>query len=814
MVTSISDYKKKVEQEIENEAEMRNRGGKRTLNREDKAIEKERESMTTHGKKLLKASIDKYETTIDAFLKETNRGPKFVAKKYLDQLDPKLVAVIAAKKIIDSVTTVRKFTAQAISLGSKIEDELYFQAFSENNKSLFDKVNKDLDKRSNHYQYRRWKLLLSSKRTGFEWDKWPVRDKLLVGELLISLFIEATGLVQVEKIFKRKRAYNVLTATDKTLEWIKNVRDFNQFFDPEFYPMVCKPRKWRSSIGGGYISKHIEPMFLVTGNNITSHRTYIEELKNFDMPGVYQGLNMIQDTPWRVNKEILNVAKTVFNDDSRNRGGLITSKLMDLPNKPPSIKNKNKTEEELRAFSKWKSEATIVYTQNQKLRSKRLAEANTIYIANKFVDEERIHHVGRLCFRDRLYYVTGYFNPQGTDLAKALHLFSNKKPLGEVGEKYLCLQLANTYGQDKISLNDRIKWVHQNKDSIIASARDPFQSSFWEHADKPWQFLAATFEFENMMRYGLGYESGLPCNIDGSCNGLQNFSAVLRDEVGGKAVNLTDNEIPQDIYQVVADTVKAKLQLSSDPMAKEWLAWGIDRKATKRSVMVLPYGGTRYSCVEFVDEYVSDREEKGDKVPFHDRPKANIFLANVIWDSIGNTVIKAREAMDWLQKVARLCAATKTPVHWTTPLGFPVKQAYYSQKDMIVKTKMMGRIRIRSNTDKINKRKQANGISPNFVHSLDATHMFLTIDHCLQNGLKDFGMVHDSYATLPCDMDILNKCARSAFIQMYTEMDPLENFKDQITALIPEKLRHKIPPLPEKGKLDIHEIAKAKYFFS
>ena len=92
---------------------------------------------------------------------------------------------------------------------------------------------------------------------------------------------------------------------------------------------------------------------------------------------------MIQDTPWKVNKEILNVAKTVFNDDSRNRGGLITSKLMDLPNKPASIKNKNKTEEELRAFSKWKSEATIVYTQNQKLRSKRLAEANTIYIANK-----------------------------------------------------------------------------------------------------------------------------------------------------------------------------------------------------------------------------------------------------------------------------------------------------------------------------------------------------------------------------------------------------------------------------------------------
>ena len=75
-------------------------------------------------------------------------------------------------------------------------------------------------------------------------------------------------------------------------------------------------------------------------------------------------------------------------------------------------------------------------------------------------------------------------------------------------------------------------------------------------------------------------------------------------------------------------------------------------------------------------------------------------------------------------------------------------------------------------------------------------------------------MVHDSYATLACDMYKLNECTRSDFIQMYTEMDPLENFRDQITALIPEKLRHKIPPLPEKGKLDIEEINKAAYFFS
>jgi DNA-directed RNA polymerase len=125
----------------------------------------------------------------------------------------------------------------------------------------------------------------------------------------------------------------------------------------------------------------------------------------------------------------------------------------------------------------------------------------------------------------------------------------------------------------------------------------------------------------------------------------------------------------------------------------------------------------------------------------------------------------------------------------------------------------MGRIRIKSHTDKINKRKQSNGISPNFVHSLDATAMYLTIDHCLAHGIKDFGMVHDSYATLACDMDTLNKCTRDAFIQLYTEMDPLADFRDQILGLLPDKLKAKLPELPNKGNLDIEEINSATYFF-
>ena len=92
--------------------------------------------------------------------------------------------------------------------------------------------------------------------------------------------------------------------------------------------------------------------------------------------------------------------------------------------------------------------------------------------------------------------------------------------------------------------------------------------------------------------------SKLPVCLDGSNNGLQHFSAMLRDTIGGKATNLTPEVIPQDIYQMVADVVQEKVQedgKSGVPYSKEWITFGIDRKITKRPVMVVPYGGTRFS---------------------------------------------------------------------------------------------------------------------------------------------------------------------------------------------------------------------------
>ena len=108
------------------------------------------------------------------------------------------------------------------------------------------------------------------------------------------------------------------------------------------------------------------------------------------------------------------------------------------------------------------------------------------------------------------------------------------------------------------------------------------------------------------MEQGTDYVSHIPVAFDGSCSGIQHFSAMLKDEIGGTAVNLVPDDKVHDIYGIVAEHVKQavmkdaaegtedELKTAEDgteyvskgtkALANEWLAYGITRKVTKRSV--------------------------------------------------------------------------------------------------------------------------------------------------------------------------------------------------------------------------------------
>lgn len=481
-------------------------------------------------------------------------------------------------------------------------------------------------------------------------------------------------------------------------------------------------------------------------------------------------------------------------------------------------KKKDKmTAKEKERFEEWKAEARVLHTLERERVSKCFQAIRVIRLANEFKEFDKFWFVYQCDFRGRMYATVSGLSPQGPDFSKALLRFANGKPLTKRGAYWLTVHGANTYGKDKLSYDDRVAWVKENEKKILAVASEPLSHrDFWTEADKPWQFLAFCFEYARYKKEGAKMISHLPIALDGSCNGLQNFSAMLHDEVGGAATNLVPSDKPADIYTEVAKVCTRRLQAHTGECAELWREYCdlqadrcLPRGLAKKPVMTLPYGSTQQSCRESVYKFIL--EETKDYFPKDKRFALSVFLTPILWASIGEVVVAARKAMDWIQSCASIVAKANQPLIWWTPLGFPV---YQDRKIIISKqisTELAGRFRVRvgEGSDRMDVHKNKLGSSPNFVHSMDACHLMLTINRAVEYGVSDFACIHDDYGTHAADTDTLHQAIREAFLQLYGESDPLLEFKilneDNGNLILPE--------LPPRGKLNLEQILDADYFF-
>lgn len=103
---------------------------------------------------------------------------------------------------------------------------------------------------------------------------------------------------------------------------------------------------------------------------------------------------------------------------------------------------------------------------------------------------------------------------------------------------------------------------------------------------------------------------------------------------------------------------------------------------------------------------------------------------------------------------------------------------------------------------------QGRKILPNFIHSLDAAHLMLTIQRLLSEDLCDFGVIDDGYAIHACDVDQLQKALREEFVEMYRK-PILEDLCDHQTRAGRLFDAPSLPPL----NFDISEVLKSAYFF-
>ena len=454
---------------------------------------------------------------------------------------------------------------------------------------------------------------------------------------------------------------------------------------------------------------------------------------------------------------------------------------------------------------------TVWYTAAKLQRSAKQRFAATLRTAREYMPYPALYFVYFCDSRGRVYPMTQGISPQGSDVQKGMLEFAEGKYLGTPeAVQWFLYNGANLWGFDKATPQERIGWHADKLQLLLSFADDPIENQGWLAADNPTQFLAWCFEYAEWCRTG-NVCSHLPVALDGSCSGLQHFSAMLRDEVGGAAVNLTHSPKMNDIYRAVAEVANREMEAAEPDEAgfrQAWLDHGINRSVTKRSVMTTSYGVTKRSAIRYV---IDDYLRATDFIRPRDHYSAAAYLMNFVWPAISAVVVKGKQAMSWLDKAGKQIIKdkddTEGAITWITPSGFLASQAYYEYEEHNVATRLYGHARIKVLVDSpdASSNRHSQGISPNFIHSMDASHLHLTTARMAKEIPNvSLAMIHDSFGTHAADTGVLFNVLRDEFVKMYQNNDPLQDFADKYSLSAP----------PVKGKLDLEEVRSSLYVFS
>ncbi|KAG5532655.1 hypothetical protein RHGRI_027078 [Rhododendron griersonianum] len=548
-----------------------------------------------------------------------------------------------------------------------------------------------------------------------------------------------------------------------------------------YMPMLVPPVNWTGYDKGAYI---FLPSSVMRTHGAKQQRDAVKRTPKKQLDSVFEALNTLGNTKWRVNKRVLGVIDRIWANGG-NLADLVDREDIPLPEEPD-------TDDEAE-IKKWKWKVKALKKENSERHSQRCDIELKLSVARKMKDEDGFFYPHNLDFRGRAYPMHPYLNHLGSDLCRGILEFSEGRPLGKSGLRWLKIHLANLYGGgvDKLSYDGRIAFTENHVDDIFDSADRPLEGRrWWLGSEDPFQCLAACINLAEALRSSSPETciSHMPVHQDGSCNGLQHYAALGRDKLGAAAVNLVVGEKPADVYSGIATRVldimrrDAEKDPATDPNAlrARLLINQVDRKLVKQTVMTSVYGVTYIGARDQIKRRLKERCAIEDD--------AELFAASCY--------------------AAKIIALENQPVRWTTPLGLPVVQPYRKLGRRLIKTSLQV-LTLQLETDKVLGKRQRTAFPPNFVHSLDGSHMMMTAVACKEAGLN-FAGVHDSYWTHACDVDKMNRILREKFVELYEAPileDLMESFQNKFPTL-------NFPPLPERGDFDLREVLKSPYFFN
>ncbi|XP_057494062.1 DNA-directed RNA polymerase 1B, mitochondrial-like isoform X2 [Actinidia eriantha] len=567
-----------------------------------------------------------------------------------------------------------------------------------------------------------------------------------------------------------------------------------------YMPMLVPPVNWTGYDKGAYL---FLPSYVMRIHGAKQQRDAVKRTPKNQLDPVFEALDTLGNTKWRVNKRVLGVIDRIW----ASGGGL--ADLVDREDLPLPEEPDTDDEAEIK---KWKWKVRALKKENSERHSQRCDIELKLAVARKMKDEDGFFYPHNLDFRGRAYPMHPYLNHLGSDLCRGILEFTEGRPLGKSGLHWMKIHMANLYagGVDKLSYDGRIAFTENHLDDIFDSADRPLEGRrWWLGAEDPFQCLATCINLAEALRSSCPETtiSHMPVHQDGSCNGLQHYAALGRDKLGAAAVNLVAGDKPADVYSGIAARVLDIMQRdaqndpATDPNAlrARLLINQVDRKLVKQTVMTSVYGVTYIGARDQIKKRLKERCAIEDDTELF---AASCYAAKTTLIALGEMFEAARSIMNWLGDCAKVIALENEPVRWITPIGLPVVQPYRKLGRYMVLT-------LQRETDKVMVKRQRTAFPPNFVHSLDGSHMMMTAVACKEAGLN-FAGVHDSYWTHACDVDKMNRILREKFVKLYEE-PILENLLESFQKTFPTL---NFPPLPERGDFDLREVLESPYFFN
>ncbi|XP_016070360.1 PREDICTED: DNA-directed RNA polymerase, mitochondrial [Miniopterus natalensis] len=565
--------------------------------------------------------------------------------------------------------------------------------------------------------------------------------------------------------FRSFRQIGILKPHPAFMQLLETAAERTMTFEAAEVPMLCPPLPWTSPHSGAFLLSPTKLMRSVEGT--TQHQRLLEGCPPTELHGALDALTQLGNCAWRVNGRVLDLVLTLFNAKGCPRLG-VPAPASEAP-RPPECHLPTSASPERKA--ELRRELARCLKVAREMHSLRTDALYRLSLAQHL--RHRVFWLPHnMDFRGRTYPCPPHFNHLGSDLARALLEFAQGRPLGPHGLDWLKIHLVNLTGLKKReSLQARLAFADEMMNDILDSADQPMMGKkWWMEADEPWQALACCMEIAQAVRAPnpTAYISHFPVHQDGSCNGLQHYAALGRDSVGAASVNLVPSDVPQDVYSSVAAQVEVFRRQDAERgvQVAQVLEGFISRKVVKQTVMTVVYGVTRYGGRLQIEKRLRELSNFPQEFVW----QASHYLVRQVFNSLQEMFSGTRAIQRWLTESARLIARTGLAVEWVTPLGIPIIQPYHHDS----KVSINGGIQSLSfsnsgdTSQKPNTLKQKNGFPPNFIHSLDSSHMMLTALHCYRKGLT-FVSVHDCFWTHAADVAIMNQVCREQFVRLHSQ---------------------------------------------